>query len=114
MLNFTLRQACIQAFAESFLNALPQSVLESKLYLMGNDPHGVHVDIDTTLFLLSMVGSVVSMLKTIAVFCIEQHAYSCGAKRYLFQLLKLEPLDNFTQFVQSSNSLGRADSAVLK
>ena len=46
----------LQSFAESFLSALPQSVLQSKLYMMGNDPRGVHVYINTTLFLYSIVG----------------------------------------------------------
>ena len=42
-----------QSLAESLFNALPQSILQSKLYLMGNDPNGTHVYIDTTLFLFS-------------------------------------------------------------
>ena len=36
----------MQSVAEAFLNALPQSVVQTKLYL-GNDPNGVHVYIDT-------------------------------------------------------------------
>ena len=37
----------MQSVAEAFLSALPQSVVQTKLYLMGIDPNGVHVYIDT-------------------------------------------------------------------
>lgn len=33
---------CLHTYAESFLNAFPQAVLQSKLYLMGNDPVLIH------------------------------------------------------------------------
>ena len=53
----------MESVAEAFLNALPQSVVQSKLYLMGNDPNGIHVYIDTNLFLFSMIGSLFRSLR---------------------------------------------------
>lgn len=39
------------ALLESALNALPQSVIKTRLYIEANNPGGIHVYIDTTLFL---------------------------------------------------------------
>lgn len=98
----------LQTFAESALNAFPQSVLQSKLYLMGNDPNGVHVYIDTTLFLFSMTGSLASVLKTIAVFSIERHVYNCSLAAYFAQLLKFESVEDHQDFAQD-NSIRHLD-----
>lgn len=65
----------MQSVAEAFSNALPQSIIQTKLYLMGNDPNGVHVYIDTKLFLVSVIGSLFSILKTVACMTIELHQY---------------------------------------
>ena len=93
----------LQTFAESALNALPQSVLQSKLYLMGNDPNGVHVYIDTTLYLFSMTGSLASLLKTIAVFRVERHLYNCSLAAYFAKLLKFESFEDYQDFAQDSS-----------
>lgn len=79
-----------QSLAETFLNAVPQSVVQSKLYLMGNDPNGVHVYIDTTLFLFSITASLSSILKSIAVLMIEVYRYKLGVTEYLGKLVKFE------------------------
>lgn len=68
----------MQSVAEAFFNALPQSIVQSRLYLMGNDPNGVHVYINTNLFLVSVVASLFSLLKTLALVTIELHQYSCS------------------------------------
>lgn len=65
----------MQSVAEAFLSALPQSVVQSKLYLMGNDPNGIHVYIDTSLFLVSTVASLFSVLNAVALIAIEHHQY---------------------------------------
>ena len=93
----------LETFAESALNALPQSVLQSKLYLMGNDPNGVHVYIDTTLYLFSMTGSLASLLKTIAVFRVERHLYNCSLAAYFAKLLKFESFEDYQDFAQDSS-----------
>ena len=82
----------MQSFAETFLNALPQSILQSKLYLMGNDPGGVHVYIDTTLFLYSITGSMLSILKTVPIVLTEPREHSYMFVYYWMKLLKLESL----------------------
>lgn len=80
----------MQSVAEAFLNALPQSIVQTKLYFMGNDPNGVHVYIDTPLFLLSTVGSLLSVLKTLALIAIELHQYSCSLIGYGLALMKFD------------------------
>ena len=80
----------MESVAEAFLNALPQSIVQSKLYLMGNDPNGVLIYINTNLFLFSMIGSLFSMLKTIALIVIELHQYNCSFMDYSLRLHKFE------------------------
>ena len=80
-----------QSVAEAFLSALPQSIVQSKLYLMGNDPNGVHVYIDTPLFLISMSASLFSVFKTIALIAIELHQYGCSLLAYVLALIRFEP-----------------------
>ena len=41
-----------QSVVEAFLSALPESIVQSKLYVIRNDPNGVHVYITTMLFQL--------------------------------------------------------------
>ena len=82
-----------QSLAESMLNALPQSIIQSKLYIMGNDPHGVHVYIDTRLYLASVVGSLSSVLKSVVVFITEQSQYNHGFLAYVSALLRFEPIN---------------------
>ena len=65
----------MQSVAEAFSNALPQSIIQTKLYLMGNDPNGTHVYINTNLFLVSIIGSLFSILKTVAFMTVELHEY---------------------------------------
>ena len=79
-----------QSLAEAFLSALPQAVVQSKLYIMGNDPNGVHVYIDTNLFLVSMVGSLFSILKSVTLIAIEIHQYDCSLACYCLKLVKFE------------------------
>ena len=76
----------MESVAEAFLNALPQSIIQSKLYLMGNDPNGIHVYIDTSLFLFAMVGSLFSVFKTVVLIVIELHRYDCNLLVYSFQV----------------------------
>ena len=65
----------MQSVAEAFSNALPQSIIQTRLYLMGNNPNGTHVYIDTNLFLVSIIGSLFSILKTVAFMTVELHEY---------------------------------------
>ena len=80
----------MQSVAEAFFSALPQAIVQSKLYLMGNDPNGVHVYIDTKLYLVSMIGSLFSILKTVALISIEVHQYKCSLLGYCLKLVKFE------------------------
>ena len=80
-----------QSIAEAFLSALPQSIVQSKLYLMGNDPSGVHVYIDTPLFLISISASLCSVFKTIALVAVELHQYGCSLLAYVLTSIKFEP-----------------------
>ena len=82
----------MQSIAEAFLSALPQSIVQSKLYLKGNDPNGVGVYIDTSLFLISMTGSLLSILKTVALIAIEIHQYGCNLLGYGLALIRFESL----------------------
>ena len=79
-----------QSVAEAFLSALPQSVVQTKLYLMGNDPNGVHVYIDTSLFLVSIIASLSALLKTVALIAIELNQYGCNLLGYGSALIKFE------------------------
>ena len=80
----------MQSVAEAFLSALPQSIVQSKLYLMGNDPNGIHVFIDTNLFLVSMIGSLFSVLKTVALIAVELHQYGGNLLGYGVKLVNFE------------------------
>lgn len=79
-----------QSVAEAFLSALPQAAVQSKLYLMGNDPNGIHVYIDTNLYLVSMVGSLFSIFKSVALISIEVHQYGCSLLGYCLKLVNFE------------------------
>lgn len=95
------------SIAEAFLNALPQSILQTKLYLMGNDPDGVHVYINTWLYLYSVTSSLISIIKTVALFMFEQHRLGCSVADYFVTLLRLECLEMYREF--KGTSLTRAD-----
>ena len=81
-----------QSITEAFLSALPQSIAQSKLYLMGNDPNGIHVYISTNLYLFSMVGSLSSILKTVALILIELHLFGCNLLAYGLKLIQFRTL----------------------
>lgn len=100
-----------QSFAESFMSAFPQALLQTKLYTMGNDPKGVHVYISTTLFLYSVVASLASILKTVGLMMIEVNQCSCNLFVYLKKLIDLKPFEEAqTERVQASGPMGRAQS----
>ena len=82
----------MESIAEGLFNALPQAIVQSNLYLMGNDPNGVLVFIDTNLFVFSMLGSLTSVFKTVVLIAIELHQYStyCGVSGYCIRVLKFE------------------------
>ena len=80
----------MESIAEAMFNALPQSVVQSKLYLMGNDPSGVLIYINTNLFLFSIFGSLFSMYKTVALVVLELHQCSCSALGYCTRLVNFE------------------------
>jgi len=84
----------IKSIAESFSNALPQAVIQTKLYIMGNNPNGIHVYINTSLFLASVVGSLISVLKTVALLIIEVRQFGCGIGEFLKKLIDLAPVEN--------------------
>ena len=90
----------VQSLAETFLNAVPQAIVQTKLYL-GNDPNGIHVYIDTQLYLVSMTGSLSSLLKSVAMLMIEfqQHTLTFGA--YCMKLVRLEDFGAYKKFVRS-------------
>ena len=79
-----------QSLAEAFLSALPQAVVQSNLYLMGNDPNGILVYIDTKLYLVSMVGSLFSIFKSVALVAVEVHQYGCSLLGYCLKLVNFE------------------------
>ena len=91
----------MQSLAETYLNALPQSIVQSKLYLVGNDPNGVHVYIDTTLFLFSITGSLLSVLKSTAVVMVEVIQYKCTVIAYCIKLMKFEAFEGYRGFTET-------------
>lgn len=97
----------LQSLAETFLNALPQSIVQTKLYMMGNDPNGVHVYIDTGLYLFSVTSSLLSVLKSVAFVMFEHHTYSCRFVDYCATLLRLESLEVYKEL--RGTNLTRAD-----
>lgn len=92
----------LQSCAESFINAFPQSILQSKLYFMGNDPHGVHVYIDTKLFLSSAVGSLTSVLKSVLMVSTEVQQHGCGFIGYWVKLFQLKPFEGYQESSQDT------------
>lgn len=82
----------MKSIVESVFNALPQAIIQTKLYIMGNDPGGIRVYIDTTLFLSSVIGSQLSILKTVALVLIELHLFGCNMQVYFSDLLNLRLL----------------------
>lgn len=92
----------VQSLAEALLNALPQSIVQSKLYLMGNDPNGVHVYIDTTLFLFSMTGSLSSILKSVPLVMLEHRHFKCSVKAYFTKSMRLESLAGHERLAEIS------------
>ena len=80
----------MESVAEAVLNALPQAVIQTKLYLMGNDPNGILIYKNTNLFLVSISGSLTSMLKTVALIVIELHRYNCTVSSYCLRLVKFD------------------------
>ena len=71
-----------QSVVEAFVNALPQSIVQTKLYLMGNDPNGTRIYIDTRLFMLSAIGSLFSVLTTVVFIAVELHQYGHSLSGY--------------------------------
>lgn len=94
----------LQSLAESFLDAAPQSVIQSRLYLMGSDPNGIHVYVDTWLIPFSMAGPLLSVLKTAAVLAIEPHHYSYTFKEYCQKLMRFESVDLHSGVMSASSA----------
>lgn len=96
-----------QSVFEAYFNAFPQAVLQTKLYLMGKDPNGIHVYINTTLYVYSVVGFLASVLKTVAFMIIEVHQSKCGFWVYLKQLVYFLPFgdDQQTQAVDMGRTM---------
>lgn len=91
----------LQSLAESMLNALPQSIIQTKLYMMGNDPSGIHVYISTTLFLYSISGSLLSLLKSVVFVQIEVHSHNYSSIRYCTKLLSFQSLEESNRLTSS-------------
>lgn len=86
-----------KSILESFTNALPQAIVQTKLYIMGNSPNGVHVYINTSLFLASVVGSFASILKTVALLSTEVRQYG-GLLTYLSKLVNIAPFGSYQSY----------------
>ena len=86
----------MQSVAQAFLSALPQSIVQSKLCLMGNDPNGIHDYIDTNLYLISVVGSLFPVLKTVALIALELHQCGCSIPGYFIKLIKFQTFQEYT------------------
>ncbi|KAL3145938.1 hypothetical protein ABBQ38_015298 [Trebouxia sp. C0009 RCD-2024] len=102
--------------AEAFLNALPQAVVQTKLYLMGNDPNGIHVYINTTLFCYSVAGSALSVLKTVLLMITELYQFRCSLVTYFRKLMMFETLDDQGTAVsgqQASSAMGKTSSGTM-
>ena len=80
-----------KSIVESVFNALPQAIIQTKLYTMGNDPNGIHVYINTPLFLASVFSSLASILSTIALLMIELYQFQYGTFNFLKRLIDLDP-----------------------
>ncbi|KAL3154975.1 hypothetical protein ABBQ38_011503 [Trebouxia sp. C0009 RCD-2024] len=94
-----------KSIAEAFFNALPQAIIQTKLYVMGNDPNGIHVYIDTALFIASAFGSLASVLKTVALMIFEVHQEGHGMFVYLKRLVVLVSVDKPGQPLQNQISI---------
>lgn len=94
-----------KSITEAFCNALPQAIIQTKLYIMGNDPNGVHVYIDTSLYVVSVVASLVSVLKTVAFLMVETHQSNVGILGYFQRIVDLVSIDNYNnlQGMQSNS-----------
>ena len=80
---------------------------------MGNDPNGVHVYIDTTLFLFSMTGSLFSVLKSAAVLAFEPHYYSYTFKEYCVKLMRFESFQVHGGFTPASSTSNTQNTGVV-
>lgn len=80
----------LNAAAESVLNALPQSVVQTTLYLRGNTSNGTGQYIDTWLFSYSIVASLLSVLKTVVKCFFEWRFSDKSALVYVMRLLSLQ------------------------
>lgn len=100
-----------QSVFEAYVNAFPQAVLQTKLYMMGNDPNGIHVYINTALYVYSVVGSLASVLKTVAFMIIEVHQSKCGFWGYLQQLAYFLPFKDDQQM--QAVDMGRTISGTV-
>jgi len=93
----------LKSVGESLVNALPQAILQTNLYIMGNNPNGTHVYIDTTLYLFSVIGSLLSVLNTIGIAMIEVNEFKCGVIMYIKTLLRLESFAQYYTVLQGSS-----------
>lgn len=101
--------------AEAFLSALPQAVVQTKLYIMGNDPKGIHVYINTTLFMYSVVGSGLSILKTVVLMIIELHQFHVGLVLYFSKMVEFACLNvqSYQAGVPAGTALGQTSSGTV-
>ena len=84
--------------------------MQTKLYTVGNDPNGIHAYINTTLFLYSVTGSAISVLKTVVLMIIERHQFQCSLVSYLTKLVVFERLNAQGTAVngqQASSAMGK-------
>ena len=72
--------------------------------MMGNDPNGVRVYIDTTLFLYPVIGSLSLVLKSVIVVMVELHLSKRSFLAHCSGLLHLqvEPLMPGTDFIEAN------------
>ena len=82
----------LSSLIESIFNALPQSVLQTRFYLLGNTPKGLGQYINTKLFLYSVFGSLLSILKSFAVGLHGYHRAGQGFTLYVAQVVQCSPL----------------------
>ena len=86
----------LRSSVESLFNAVPQSVVQSYLYLLGNSAQGTGQYIDTWLFLYSVSGSLISIIKTVLTTLVEVRSSTHSFREYLGRLLALEPINGVT------------------
>ena len=90
-----------KSIMETLFNALLQAVIQSKLYIMGNNPNGTHVYINTTLFLSSVAGSLLDIVKTVALMLMELHHFKCGIFTYNKKLVKFVSFEEYRGLQQT-------------